>query len=129
MALFRTATPSVVFITTLSERRDAFTLDPVEAPAGAGSGWFWDAEGHVVTNYHVVKDAERLRVTLGDASVTPATVVGFDEDRDIAVLLLPPDVAARAKPLPLGTSADLLVGQRVYAIGAHASVRCCSAPR
>jgi S1-C subfamily serine protease len=107
----------VVFITTLAERRDAFTLDPVETPAGAGSGFFWDSDGHIVTNYHVVKDAAQLRVTLGDTSVSPATVVGFDEDRDVAVLLVPSDVAARVAPLPLGSSSDLMVGQRVYAIG------------
>jgi hypothetical protein len=119
--LFRAATPSVVFITTLAERRDAFTLDPVELPAGAGSGFFWDAQGHLVTNYHVVKDAAQLRVTLADTSVALATVVGFDEDRDVAVLQVPPDVAAKVNPLPIGSSSDLLVGQRVYAIGARRS--------
>jgi S1-C subfamily serine protease len=74
----------------------------------------------VVTNYHVVKDAALLRVTLGDTSVTPATVIGFDEDRDVAVLQVPPEVAARVQPLPLGCSGNLMVGQRVYAIGTHA---------
>ena len=108
---------SVVFITTLQERQDPLTLDPVDSPAGAGSGFFWDTDGHVVTNYHVVKGAALLKVTLGDTTVVPASLVGYDEDRDVAVLQLPHDVAARARPMPLGASVDLRVGQRVYAIG------------
>jgi S1-C subfamily serine protease len=106
-----------VFITTLQERQDPLTLDPIDSPAGAGSGFFWDTDGHVVTNFHVVKGAAMLKVTLGDTTVVPASLVGSDEDRDVAVLQLPPDVAARARPMPLGASADLRVGQRVYAIG------------
>ena len=65
----------------------------------------------------MVKGAALLKVTLGDTTVVPASLVGYDEDRDVAVLQLPPDVAARARPMPLGASADLRVGQRVYAIG------------
>ena len=66
--LFRRATPSVVFVTALGERRDALTLDVTQMPQGAGSGVVWDAEGHVVTNYHVVKDAKELRVTVSGSA-------------------------------------------------------------
>lgn len=141
VSLFRSATPSVVFITTLAERRDAFTLDPVETPAGAGSGFFWpNGKGYVVTNLHVVKGAEKLRVTLSDASTVEAKLVGADEDKDVAarhtqpfsqslfarssdtldprqVLRVAGAKAEAIKPLPLGSSGSLSVGQRVYAIG------------
>ena len=66
--LFKRATPSVVFVTALGERRDALTLDVSQTPQGAGSGVVWDTEGHVVTNYHVVKDAMELRVTVSGAA-------------------------------------------------------------
>lgn len=118
--LFRKNTPSVVYITNLAVRRDAFTLDLTEAPQGAGSGIVWDSDGHVVTNYHVIKEANELRVTMQNQEVYKASIVGFDEDKDIAVLKIQCD-SKEAKdiihPLPIGTSADLLVGQRVYAIG------------
>jgi hypothetical protein len=50
--VFNSSTPSVVFITNLQVRRDAFTLDEFESPQGAGSGFVWDSSGHVVTNSH-----------------------------------------------------------------------------
>ncbi|XP_002977281.2 protease Do-like 1, chloroplastic [Selaginella moellendorffii] len=114
--LFKLNTPSVVYITNLAARRDAFTLDVLEVPQGSGSGFVWDKEGHVVTNFHVIRGASDLRVTLADQSVYEADVVGFDEDKDVAVLHIdaPRD---RLKPIPVGTSSDLLVGQKVYAIG------------
>ena len=139
--LFQKNTPSVVYITNLAQRRDVFTLNITESPRGAGSGIVWDSNGHVVTNYHVIDGANELRVTFQDQSVYPATVVGFDEDKDIAVLqvdfkravkdpnsnpnVLPTSTTTATtstsepvmRPLPIGTSSDLMVGQRVYAIG------------
>lgn len=114
--LFRENTPSVVYITNLAVRRDVFTLDVMEVPQGSGSGFLWDTKGHVVTNYHVIRGASDLRVTLGDQSVYEADVVGYDEDKDVAVLHIeaPKD---KLRPIPVGTSSDLLVGQKVYAIG------------
>lgn len=114
--LFRENTPSVVYITNLAVRRDAFTLDVMEVPQGSGSGFLWDKKGHVVTNYHVIRGASDLRVTLGDQSVYEADIVGYDEDKDVAVLHIdaPKD---KVRPIPVGTSSDLLVGQKVYAIG------------
>eukprot|EP00271_Cylindrocystis_brebissonii_P011602 TRINITY_DN29472_c0_g1_i1.p1 TRINITY_DN29472_c0_g1~~TRINITY_DN29472_c0_g1_i1.p1 ORF type:complete len:600 (-),score=92.39 TRINITY_DN29472_c0_g1_i1:580-2268(-) len=114
--LFRDNTPSVVYITNLAVRRDVFTLDVMAVPQGSGSGFIWDTQGHVVTNYHVIRGASDLRVTLGDQSVYEAKVVGLDEDKDVAVLHIsaPPE---KLRPLPVGSSSDLLVGQKVYAIG------------
>ncbi|XP_010925542.2 protease Do-like 1, chloroplastic [Elaeis guineensis] len=114
--LFQENTPSVVYITNLAVRQDAFTLDVLEVPQGSGSGFVWDKDGHIVTNYHVIRGASDLRVTLADQSVCEAKVVGFDRDKDVAVLRIdaPKD---KLRPIPVGISADLLVGQKVYAIG------------
>ncbi|CAD6343333.1 unnamed protein product [Miscanthus lutarioriparius] len=97
-------------------RQDAFTLDVLEVPQGSGSGFVWDKSGHIVTNFHVIRGASDLRVTLADQSVYEAQVVGFDQDKDVAVLRIkaPKD---KLRPIPVGMSADLLVGQKVYAIG------------
>ncbi|THG18381.1 hypothetical protein TEA_015456 [Camellia sinensis var. sinensis] len=178
--LFQENTPSVVYITNLAVRQDAFTLDVLEVPQGSGSGFVWDKQGHIVTNYHVIRGASDLKescssvdcvelepkvlvdfgvahcrgfdigvmdstlgktiprrrqdlkrqigvgsirfgcgftsVTLADQSTYDAKVVGFDQDKDVAVLRVdaPKD---KLRPIPVGASADLLVGQKVYAIG------------
>ncbi|XP_043723712.1 protease Do-like 1, chloroplastic [Telopea speciosissima] len=114
--LFQENTPSVVYITNLAARQDAFTLDVLEVPQGSGSGFVWDKNGHIVTNYHVIRGASDLRVTLADQTTYEAKVVGFDQDKDVAVLRVdaPKD---KLRPIPVGVSADLLVGQKVYAIG------------
>jgi len=114
---FKEAAPSVVYITTTEERsRDFFGFDVVEVPAGSGTGFIWDEQGHVVTNFHVIQGATRAYITLADGSRHEAAYVGGAPDKDLAVLLLaktPP----KLRPIPLGTSADLLVGQAVLAIG------------
>ncbi|XP_030953956.1 protease Do-like 1, chloroplastic [Quercus lobata] len=114
--LFQENTPSVVYITNLAVKQDAFTLDVLEVPQGSGSGFVWDKQGHVVTNYHVIRGASDLRVTLADQTTYDARVVGFDQDKDVAVLRVdaPKD---KLRPIPVGISADLLVGQKVFAIG------------
>ncbi|XP_073294028.1 protease Do-like 1, chloroplastic [Primulina huaijiensis] len=114
--LFQENTPSVVYITNLASRQDSFTLDILEVPQGSGSGFVWDSQGHIVTNYHVIRGASDLKVTLADQSVYDAKVIGFDPDKDVAVLHIdaPKD---KLRPMPIGVSADLLVGQKVYAIG------------
>ncbi|PSS33410.1 Protease Do-like [Actinidia chinensis var. chinensis] len=114
--LFQENTPSVVYITNLASRQDAFTLDVLEVPQGSGSGFVWDKYGHIVTNYHVIHGASDLKVTLADQTTYDAKVVGFDQDKDVAVLRVdaPKD---KLRPIPVGVSADLLVGQKVYAIG------------
>jgi S1-C subfamily serine protease len=114
---FKEAAPSVVYITTTEERsRDFFGLDVVEVPAGSGTGFIWDDQGHVVTNFHVIQGAAGAYITLADGSRHEAAYVGGAPDKDLAVLLLvktPP----KLRPIPLGTSADLQVGQAVLAIG------------
>jgi S1-C subfamily serine protease len=114
--LFRKASPSVVHITSLGAQRDVFSMNVQQVPRGTGTGFVWDASGHIVTNFHVIQGANGAKVTLADQSTYDATLVGAFPDRDLAVLKID---AAKDKlpPLALGTSRDLQVGQRVYAIG------------
>ena len=116
IALFRKASPSVVYITSTSLRRIPFSLNAVEVPRGTGSGFIYDREGHIVTNLHVIREGSRWTVALSDQSQWPARFVGGEPDKDIAVLKIdaPP---ARLTPLTIGTSSDLQVGQKVFAIG------------
>jgi S1-C subfamily serine protease len=114
--VFKQFSRSVVHITSLESRRDRMTLNLAEIPQGSGSGFVWDQDGHVVTNFHVVQMGSRARVTLNDGSSYPAKIVGTAPDKDIAVLRItaPPQ---KLLPLPVGKSAELLVGQKVLAIG------------
>ncbi len=114
--LFRLSSPSVVYITRLAMRRDRFSLNLFEIPQGTGSGFVWNDQGHVITNFHVIQGASALRVTLADNSEWDARVVGRAPDQDLAVLFInaPRD---RLKPIAIGQSANLQVGQRVFAIG------------
>jgi len=107
---------SVVHITSLETHRDRMTLDVTEIPQGTGSGFVWDQDGHIVTNFHVVANGDRASVTLNDNSTYPATIIGTAPDKDIAVLHIdaPPQ---KLLPLPIGQSATLKVGQTVLAIG------------
>jgi S1-C subfamily serine protease len=107
---------SVVHITSLETHRDRMTLDVTEIPQGTGSGFVWDQDGHIVTNFHVVANGDRASVTLNDNSTYPATIIGTAPDKDIAVLHIdaPPQ---KLLPLPIGQSANLKVGQTVLAIG------------
>lgn len=118
--LFKRVSPSVVHITTTAAQRDFFSRQVFEVPAGTGSGFLWDEAGHVVTNFHVINGATGAKVTLADQSEYPARHVGSFPDRDLAVLRieLPADkLRAGFGPIQLGTSRELQVGQRVYAIG------------
>ena len=114
--LFQQASPAVVYITSVAVRRDFFSLNVFEIPQGAGSGFVWDRAGHVITNFHVLSGADRAQVTLADQSVWEARWVGGAPDKDLAVVRIeaPRD---QLLPLPQGTSADLQVGQKVFAIG------------
>ncbi len=113
---FRRVAPSVVYITTLDVRRDVFTLDVTAVPRGTGSGFVWDASGHIVTNFHVVTSADALQVTLADQTSHPARIVGLAPDVDLAVLRIDAP-RERLSPILVGTSQDLQVGQRALAIG------------
>jgi S1-C subfamily serine protease len=87
-------------------------------PRGTGTGFVWDERGHIVTNFHVIQGASAARVTLADQSTHRAELVGTFPDRDLAVLRIDaPKSKTKLPPLPLGSSRDLQVGQRVFALG------------
>ncbi len=116
IGLFQEAAPSVVFINTSTFQKDYFTMDIAEIPKGSGSGFFWDDQGHIVTNYHVIENADKATITLADQSTWDAKLVGVAKDKDLAVLKI--DAPAKMlSPLPVGKSDNLLVGQTVLAIG------------
>ena len=114
--LFKRAGPSVVHITSLGVQRDLFSANVQQVPRGTGTGFVWDSAGHIVTNFHVIQGANGARVTLADQTTFDAKLVGAFPDRDLAVLQIeaPKD---KLPPIALGSSRDLVVGQRVYAIG------------
>src|SRR5262245_13738344 len=116
IALFKQAAPSVVHITSLSVQRDPRRLDVLGIPQGSGSGIIWDKQGYVVTNFHVIEKAGAAKVTLADRSDWDASLVGVAPDKDVAVLKIdaPED---KLSPILLGESANLQVGQKVFAIG------------
>ncbi|MGE5345916.1 MAG: S1C family serine protease [Acidithiobacillales bacterium] len=112
--LFQRSSPSVVYVTTLERAR--FLFDVMEVPQGTGSGFIWDSEGHIVTNFHVIASSSNVRVTLDDQSTYPARIVGVAPDKDLAILRLSAP-RQKLKPILIGTSRDLQVGQSVFAIG------------
>ncbi len=114
--IFRNSSPSVVYITSIALRRNLFSLNAYEIPQGTGSGFVWDKEGRIVTNFHVISDANRIEVTLGDQSTWKGVLVGAAPDRDLAVLQISAP-AEKLHPLSIGDSEELLVGQKVFAIG------------
>ena len=114
--IFRSAAPSVVYITSIAVRRNLFSLNVYEIPQGTGSGFIWDRQGRIVTNFHVISDASRLEVTLADRSTWKAALVGAAPDRDLAVLQITAP-ASKLQPIAVGESNNLLVGQKVFAIG------------
>ena len=116
IGVFDSAAPSVVNITSLAVRRNAYTMRLSEIPRGSGSGFVWDKSGHIVTNYHVLQDAQEALVTFADQTTYRAKVVGRAPHKDLAVLRLEGD-SGQLAPIPVGSSAGLRVGQTVYAIG------------
>jgi S1-C subfamily serine protease len=114
--LFEAAAPSVCYITTSTLRRSFFSRDVTEIPSGSGSGFVWDRQGHIITNFHVIKGTSRATVTLGDGSAYEAVLVGKAPEKDLAVLKIDAPAGALTQ-IPLGRSEDLRVGQSVYAIG------------
>ncbi|XOF32300.1 MAG: S1C family serine protease [Candidatus Electrothrix sp. YB6] len=116
IAVFREVSPSVVYITTIEVQRNLFTLNLYEIPKGTGSGFIWDQEGRIVTNFHVIADANRIEVTLADHTTWKAALVGAAPDRDLAVLQISAP-ADKLRPIMIGESDGLQVGQKVFAIG------------
>jgi S1-C subfamily serine protease len=114
--LFERSRASVVFITTRQQVQDFWTRNVFSVPRGTGSGFIWDDAGHVVTNYHVIQGASEATVRLADGRDYKAGLVGVSPSHDIAVLRIGVGFQ-RPPPVPLGTSADLKVGQKVFSIG------------
>lgn len=115
--VFRRVSPSVVYISSIALKRSFFSFDVYQIPQGSGTGFVWDKKGHIVTNMHVIQNADRFTVRTLDQKVYPAKVVGGDPHKDLAVLkieapgetLIPVDLAPKEIPL--------LVGQKTIAIG------------
>jgi len=116
IALFQHASPAAVFITSLAMQESPFSLNETAIPRGSGSGFVWDREGHIVTNFHVISGADAAKVTLADQSTWDAKLVGAAPEKDLAVLKIDAP-AGKLTPLPLGSSETLRVGQSVFAIG------------
>lgn len=114
--IFEFASPSVVYVNRLQVVRDRRSFDLLSIPNGAGTGFIWSEDGHVVTNFHVVEGAQQVSITLPDQSSWPAEVVGLAPDKDLAVLKIkaPKD---KLHALPMGDSDQLAVGRKVLAIG------------
>ncbi len=114
--VFRNASSSVVFVTSIQVERDFFGLSRRAREAGTGSGFVWDDRRHIVTNYHVVQGSNAFSVSFADGKAYDATFVGGDPYKDLAVLKLDSSISP---PLPLahGNSSRLVVGQKVLAIG------------
>jgi S1-C subfamily serine protease len=114
--VFARASPSVTYITNKRLQRDYFSFNVMEVPQGTGSGFLWDNKGHIVTNFHVVYEADEIEVRLHDGKSYDADVVGADPDHDLVVLQINA-TNLNISPVMIGSSKDLLVGQKVLAIG------------
>jgi S1-C subfamily serine protease len=114
--IYQKASPAVVHVTSTALRREFFSRNVQEVPQGSGSGFVWDENGLIVTNYHVIHRANRLTVELYDKSQWDAQVIGIAPEKDLAVLRIeaPAEVLF---PLPMGDSSELEVGRKVLAIG------------
>ena len=114
--IYEACSPGVVSVANKAMVQDWFSMRVYQIPQGTGSGFIWDKQGHVVTNYHVIHEASEIQVTLRDGASYEATVVGADPDHDVAVLRIraPENVLV---PIPVGVSRSLRVGQTVLAIG------------
>ena len=116
-SVYKRVSPSVVAVANNAlVRRGFFDFQLYEVPQGAGSGFVWDKKGHIVSNYHVVHQANTLTVTFPDGTRYDAKLVGIAPDYDLAVLKIdaPPE---KLVPVGVAPSRDLEVGQQVYAIG------------
>jgi S1-C subfamily serine protease len=114
--IFKRSSPSVVHITNSRLVRSFYSLNPQEVPQGTGTGFIWNEEGYIVTNFHVIQQANVVTVTLQDGTSYEAVPVGSDPDKDLAVLRInvpEPELS----PVILGDSSLLEVGRKVIAIG------------
>ncbi|MCE2027059.1 S1C family serine protease [Sessilibacter corallicola] len=114
--VFKESSQSVVFVTNNTLVRDPYSFNVSKRPQGTGTGFVWDKQGHIVTNFHVIDGAREITITLSDQSSWNAAVVGLAPEKDIAVLKIEAP-SKLLKPLPIGDSEALQVGRKVLAIG------------
>jgi len=114
--LFRAVSPMVVHITTKELARSFWNRNPMEIPRGTGSGFTWGDEGYIVTNLHVIAGGNRWDVHLADGSRYEGRLVGYAAEFDLVVLKIEAPTR-KLRPTPVGTSRDLQVGQKVFALG------------
>lgn len=114
--VYKAMAPGVVYIQSTTMVRDFFGMfaEPVE---GAGSGSIIDEQGDILTNYHVIANAEKLTVSFGGGKNYAAKVIGRDPDTDLAVIRLLESPKEPMTVVALGDSDKLIVGQKVLAIG------------
>jgi len=118
--VFRAAAPATVFVTQLQLVRQGFSMRPAEVAAGTGTGFVWDDQGHVVTNFHVVasqRGEPRLAVTLHNQKQYRAQIVGVDQTKDVAVLKIDAPASELAAIRQPPADYRLEVGQKTIAIG------------
>jgi S1-C subfamily serine protease len=116
MEIYQKASAAVVHVTNTALRRSFFSRNVEEIPRGAGTGFIWDKNGLIVTNFHVIQGANRLIIELQDRSEWQAEVIGIAPEKDLAVLRIEAP-AEQLSTLPLGDSSELEVGRKVLAIG------------
>ena len=110
--IFKRTSPSVVNITNARRVRSFYSLNPQDVPQGSGTGFVWDTQGHIVTNFHVVQQADRVLVTLQDGMTFDAVPVGVAPNHDLAVLKIEADNMELIPIIP-GDSSLLEVGRKV----------------
>lgn len=118
ISLFKRCAPSVVNITSMQNALvDRFSMDITQVPAGTGSGFVWDTEGHIVTNFHVIQRASSCLATFSNNVTCEAKVVGLEPEKDLAVLKILSPKNIELSPISVGSSQLMEVGQSVFAIG------------
>jgi S1-C subfamily serine protease len=122
---FQEAKPSVVYVSAIAHMQDSRTLDITKVPTGTATGFVWDDWGHVVTNHHLITveeqgkrlgEADEVEITLANGKAYKGRVIGYSFAYDIAVLQAFAPLEAM-RPIPIGSSRQLQVGQSVLAIG------------
>jgi len=114
--IYSRASPAVVHVTSVALKRNRFSRNILEVPQGSGTGFVWDKNGLIVTNYHVIANANRLLIELHDQTKWDAEVIGVAPEKDLAVLRIKAPESTLF-PLPIGDSSELEVGRKVLAIG------------
>ena len=117
--VFKEVSPLVVNVQNIKRIRRTF--DAINVPAGTGSGFIWSKTGHIVTNFHVIRGAKSVMISLQNGKSYKARIVGAEPLKDIAILKIDDKEAlthiGKLKPLHIGSSNNLQVGQRTVAIG------------